>query len=346
MIGGRKETMKPLLCNTRFVNNILAGLQTQDRRPIKPQPEYQDGHFYWWKGDWDTRGGPRAGVCTHGKPGNGEATWTLKEIAEHARYKVGDVLYVRETWRIIGRSNHNSFRLEIQYKADMSRQWYNVAEETYLKYPFNVTTPAYYRWRPNIHMPKWAARIFLKVTGVGVERVRDATVEDIRAEGVTFDLIRDMLKPTKTKQGHWISGNEADQSEDYCYDCAEEIVKETNKKFHNTDCIVDGGWENHDSDYIARCEKCDCLLNFWPTEHLIETEIEGFEQSDCAPGMFNTDRYILDVMCNAIDACPELLGDRLMKLCWQYLWNSIYPGSWERNDYVFVYEFEKLQEKP
>jgi hypothetical protein len=153
--------------------------------------------------------------------------------------------------------------------------------------------------------------------------VQDISHADIEAEGVTFDLIRSLLKPTKTKQGHWITGRDCDSSEDYCYDCAKKVVDELNAKEGDRDNVVDGGWENHDSDYQARCEKCDCLLNYWPTTHLFETEVDGFESRSEIMPLSNEDRYSLETLLGAAPDQDEALQNRVLKLCWRYLWDSI-----------------------
>ena len=90
--------------------------------------------------------------------------------AAKAPYHPGDILWVRETWS----------RLETGpylYKAD------------------NEKPLSYLGWRPSIHMPREAARIFLRVTDVRVERLDDMTTDDVFMEGVfptsTFEHIRD-----------------------------------------------------------------------------------------------------------------------------------------------------------
>lgn len=82
-------------------------------------------------------------------------------------YRTGDVLYVRETWNSIrfGNGKKAPFHTEYWYKADDTSQ--NPDD----------------KWRPSIHMPKEAARIFLRVAGVRPERLRDMTEESARAEG-------------------------------------------------------------------------------------------------------------------------------------------------------------------
>ena len=78
----------------------------------------------------------------------------------------GDILYVRETW-------HKGLERYI-YRADYSdtEKFYRDGKEIKMK------------WHPSIHMPKEAARIWLKVTDVRVERLQDITPKDAENEGV------------------------------------------------------------------------------------------------------------------------------------------------------------------
>ena len=93
----------------------------------------------------------------YGKNPNG-GTWhrVLPYIEKNPPYKYNDVLYVRETWCQVAA---NIF----WYKADSKIQ--------------NIL------WHPSIHMPKDAARIFLRVTGVKEERLQEITDEQAEKEG-------------------------------------------------------------------------------------------------------------------------------------------------------------------
>lgn len=81
---------------------------------------------------------------------------------------VGDILYVRETWLYLC-GNY-------EYKADGKHLALNA-----------IVGHEFFKWKPSIHMPKAAARIFLRVTGVRVERLQDITPEQALREGALKD---------------------------------------------------------------------------------------------------------------------------------------------------------------
>lgn len=156
---------KPILFNTEMVRAILEGRKSQTRRVIKPQPVLDDNGMWCWKDCQWMDGGL-------GFPASG--------IDDHAPYQPGDILWVRETW----------------FREDCTPDCAGREDEN--ECPFNRVGNACYgykaqyltggddiiKWRPSIHMPKEAARIFLGVTDVRVERVQSITDEDGKREGV------------------------------------------------------------------------------------------------------------------------------------------------------------------
>ena len=154
--------MKPMLMNTEMVKAILAGRKTVTRRLIKPQPPFDNDSIYL---RYVKDGIGRFG---QGTPGNSCALCDRK-----MPYQSGDVLYVRETWC---KGSLNGGADQYFYRAD--------------------DNDFHCQWRPSIHMPKEAARIFLRVTGVRVERLQDIRLEGCLAEGVqlTFLEERDFAK--------------------------------------------------------------------------------------------------------------------------------------------------------
>ena len=87
-----------------------------------------------------------------------------------SKYHVGDILWVRETWGI-------GIQLSggIVYKADYTDRATPLADSE--------------KWKPSIHMPKEAASLFLRVTGVRVERLQDISEDDTKAEGITSEIV-------------------------------------------------------------------------------------------------------------------------------------------------------------
>ena len=113
-------------------------------------------------------------------------------------YQIGDVLWVREnikcyrSWECHSSEPEHSF----EYATDQTEitDWpddfipeppynsKNCYDETYDNYSMSCV---YHNWvRPSIHMPKWACRLFLRITSVRAERVADISEEDAKAEGL------------------------------------------------------------------------------------------------------------------------------------------------------------------
>lgn len=164
--------MKPILFNTEMVRAILDGRKTVTRRIVK--------------GDLE---GLYAGKCLLG------AGMFSKETSQRViepPFKVNDILYVRETWQLAYTLDDNDHAIE-----GTERYIYAASPEDMPNFTHWVDVNGEHRdfvlWRPSIHMPKEAARIFLKVTGVRVERLCEITEEQAKAEGVahTFDDIPD-----------------------------------------------------------------------------------------------------------------------------------------------------------
>lgn len=87
-----------------------------------------------------------------------EDAWLIKKLCRPP-YEPGDILYVRETFM----------------QAAAHTFWYKADDNSWI--------PEGLHWHPSIHMPKEAARIWLKVTDVRVERLQDMTDDDAEAEG-------------------------------------------------------------------------------------------------------------------------------------------------------------------
>lgn len=143
--------IKPILFNTEMVRAILEGRKTQTRRVIK-LPSGFSGHQ----------------VGESGNPDNPLGFMYPCGIKRPPCNK-GDILWVRETWSTHYDGIHDD--LQFCYKADgIDLQAECMPGESN-------------RWYPSIHMPKEAARIFLRVTNVRVERLQDITLVEVEAEG-------------------------------------------------------------------------------------------------------------------------------------------------------------------
>lgn len=162
---------RPILFSAEMVRAILDGRKTQTRRKMKVQP---------WPGATvevgpyhphivDRNGESQPGPATFG------AIWDYQDIVNggdtglRCPYgALGDTLWVRETW---APHPHGVMRCGAVYRADLG------------------AVPDASRWRPSIHMPRWASRITLRITDVRVERLQDISEDDAKAEGCENPLI-------------------------------------------------------------------------------------------------------------------------------------------------------------
>ena len=154
--------IKPILFNTEMVQAILEGRKSCTRRIVKPQP--QGKLCYRLAGsDYGTWGYPSKTA----REMNMNNFCLPEDITDeelnrrwNPPYHADDILYVRETWKKAPNGYY--------YYEDWRRD--DIADIT--------------KWKPSIHMPKEAARIWLKVTNVRVERLQDITPKGAESEGV------------------------------------------------------------------------------------------------------------------------------------------------------------------
>jgi hypothetical protein len=155
---------RPILFSGAMVRAILDGSKTQTRRIVKVRGldfiggKGQENDPAAWGYPYPDREGyadlTDGIACPYGKP--------------------GDRLWVRETWGISARvsTDGNERRLREQ-------------DLTHLLYRATADHDSD-RWRPSIHMPRWASRTTLEVESVRVERLQDISEEDAKAEGVMW----------------------------------------------------------------------------------------------------------------------------------------------------------------
>lgn len=169
--------IKPILFNTEMVRAILDGLKTCTRRICKDANEYTVPDMEFYNADKRTYAVHNFADKKH--------TEQLSIAERTCPICPGDVLYIRETW--------TEECGKYYYRADYDSDYLDPCETLSGGYPAScrnhpgcdgcMETSTRIHWHPSIHMPKEAARIWLKVTDVRVERLQDMTDDDAEAEG-------------------------------------------------------------------------------------------------------------------------------------------------------------------
>ncbi|MBD7952669.1 hypothetical protein H9654_00485 [Stenotrophomonas sp. Sa5BUN4] len=183
---------RPMLFNGAMVRAILSGAKTQTRRAIK-LPHHNP------LGQWE--------ACTSGGHGARDRKGNLvpEEVCIwHTR--TGDTLvcpFGQPGDRLWGRETHAIFPTHGRHRADGERwgPWGGLPSTVsddgkqiaYYREGFDRCDPG--RWRPSIHMPRWACRLVLEITNVRVEQLQAISKADADAEGANAHVLPDIRLP-------------------------------------------------------------------------------------------------------------------------------------------------------
>lgn len=210
--------IKPILFNTEMVRAILDGRKSCTRRLVKPEPQ---GYF-------EVSEEPLYVYDTDGNQG---------KITPP--YQPGDILYVRETWhkyiKRVGKGESCRFAEFYGYRASVANS--EDADEP---------------WRPSIHMPKEAARIWLKVTDVKVERLQEMKPVDVIKEGAYPDCW-DCLNTYEESGSQCCYG-----TEEQCSQC-DGVMMEWEKLWNSTikkSDLDSYGWDANPWVWVIEFERC------------------------------------------------------------------------------------------
>lgn len=148
---------KPIIFNGPMVRALLDGRKDQTRRVVKIPDHDRWQHFHRLI---EASSAGESVVAEFSPDG------FTKGHVSCPYGQLGDLLWVRETW-----GAHD--------------QGFDAAEEaSFIVYRADDARPNPQRWRPSIHMPRWASRLTLRITDVRVQRVQEISEEDAAAEGV------------------------------------------------------------------------------------------------------------------------------------------------------------------
>lgn len=156
-----------MIFNAHMVRALLKGRKTQTRRLVpawqtpKCYPENKDEPLYNWMAEAQRH--RRWGYGVFGETEEACAK-ELSRMAPCPFGNKGDRIWVRETFSVVPDHEEPAGCSAVLYAADSGEP--------------------YRKWRPSIHMPRWASRILLEITAVRVERLNSISDADCIAEGI------------------------------------------------------------------------------------------------------------------------------------------------------------------
>lgn len=360
---------RPILFSAPMVRAILAGNKTQTRRAIKLPAQIGDeyGAACWEKAKPPQYAPDIATFVDMAHPTE-SYPWIVK-----CPYGVpGDRLWVRETWvEVCAVSPASDAPNEwgdrpfkrIEEPTPSGNRWHYDGRDVV----WRADGPVEFcdgdgfsnesadrddmpRWRPSIHMPRWASRLTLEIESVRVERVQDISEADAVAEGMTREVCAAVFDQASHGVGlrdhHWFYEDESGES--YCDQCIDMLAKQ---RRHKTKTISGIAGMAEESDGPAFCDKCFAPIMMSLTEYGIERELRiEDDKLGKEPHYFPVsggDARVAQMIADGIgDLRDEHLG-RLAQIGYATLWNSIYAKrafGWDSNPWVWVLKFHVAKE--
>lgn len=234
--------IKPIIFSTLMVKSILCGWKKMTRRLVC-KDDFINNPGMQLQGLTDNKR-----LAHFGSAGSSESS-----AGRTTKYVIGDILWVRETFFYTGKYKSSPLFLN-------APDFYYLADED--------VDIGDHKWSPSIHMPKAAARIFLKVTNVRIERLQDISDEDAIAEGIDRFFAEDVMSylfyPPKNKKkavyigpceisGTYIAEDTAFFNERPAYHSFRSLWDSING---------DGSWHTNPWVWIYEFERVECPVNF------------------------------------------------------------------------------------
>lgn len=223
--------MKPILFNTEMVLAILDGRKCVTRRLIKPR--YRDDEC-----GFQVVTNAHTGEFVRVEKISDQGCGIFPDGSERhvsPPYHPGDILYVRETWRVQAAHRFEAdARIEFKAGGQMATiQFPGRCSESHERPTYDEFICKWgvdAKWHPSLHMPKEAARIFLRVKYCKAERLRDMVLGDVLMEGVT-------------------EGNSYEDTWRRWHDLWNSTI--------NPDDLPNYGWEANPWVWVIRFERCE-----------------------------------------------------------------------------------------
>lgn len=218
--------IKPILFNTDMVRSILDGRKTVTRRICKDANELTIPDMGFYDAEKRTYAVHNFADKDH--------TDQLSTAERTCPICPGDILYVRETWH--------------KYKKRVGKgEGCHIAEFYGYRASIANSEDANEPWKPSIHMPKEAARIFLKVTDVRVERLQDITPAQAEQEGVG-DLFYDEIGYDDKNYGNPVDEKYGIAKEQFAWLWNSTIKKSDLDRY---------GWDANPWVWVIEFERCE-----------------------------------------------------------------------------------------